>query len=104
MTRMLPRSLLGQVMLALAAALLIAQAISAVMLYRAASERREFALASAASFQLLAGQRRDLRGAARARAAGRRAAASASARDRRSRRRWRGLAVGRGDRRRGGER
>ncbi|HCY02139.1 MAG TPA: two-component sensor histidine kinase, partial [Erythrobacter sp.] len=61
MTRLLPRSLLGQVMLALAAALLIAQAISAVMLYRAASERREFALASAASFQLLAGQRRDLR-------------------------------------------
>ena len=66
MTRLLPRSLLGQVMLALAAALLIAQAISAVMLYRAASERREFALASAASFQLLAGQRRDLRGERRA--------------------------------------
>ena len=60
--RVLPRSLLGQVMLALAAALLIAQAISAVMLYRAASERREFALSSAASFQLLVGQRREARG------------------------------------------
>ena len=53
MTRFLPRSLLGQVMLALAAALLIAQAISATMLYRAASERRELAVTSAASFQLL---------------------------------------------------
>ncbi len=60
--RLLPRSLLGQVMLALAAALLIAQAISATMLYRAATERREFALTSMASFQLMMGQRRDLRG------------------------------------------
>ncbi|MBO6527608.1 ATP-binding protein [Erythrobacter sp.] len=59
--RLLPRSLLGQVMLALAAALLIAQAISATMLYRAATERREFALTSMASFQLLIGQRRVLR-------------------------------------------
>merc|ERR1711893_213979 len=32
------------------------------MLYRAASERREFALSSAASFQLLVGQRREARG------------------------------------------
>jgi signal transduction histidine kinase len=59
--RLLPRSLLGQVMLALTVALLIAQGISAVMLYRAASERREFAITSAASFQLLMGQRRELR-------------------------------------------
>ena len=68
MTRFLPRSLLGQVMLALAAALLIAQAISATMLYRAASERRELAVTSAASFQLLVGQRRDLRDERRRRA------------------------------------
>ncbi|MBX7481836.1 ATP-binding protein [Qipengyuania qiaonensis] len=56
--RLLPRSLLGQVMLALTAALLIAQGISAVMLYRAASERRELAITHAAAFQLLAGARR----------------------------------------------
>ena len=68
MTRFLPRSLLGQVMLALTAALLIAQAISATMLYRAASERRELAVTSAVSFQLLVGQRRDLRDERRRRA------------------------------------
>ena len=55
--RLLPRSLLGQVMLALAAALLIAQAISATMLYRAATERRETAFMHAAAFQLLGGPR-----------------------------------------------
>ncbi|MFW2349749.1 ATP-binding protein [Qipengyuania sp.] len=57
--RLGPRSLLGQVMLALAAALLIAQAISAGMLYRAANERREFAFMNAAAFQLLFGSRSD---------------------------------------------
>lgn len=56
--RLLPRSLLGQVMLALAVALLIAQAISAAMLYRAASQRRELAITHAMAFQLLAGERR----------------------------------------------
>ncbi|QYJ07499.1 sensor histidine kinase [Qipengyuania flava] len=55
--RVLPRSLLGQVMLALAAALLIAQAISATMLYRAMTERRELAFMNAAAFQLLRGAR-----------------------------------------------
>ncbi|MEX0342985.1 MAG: ATP-binding protein [Erythrobacter sp.] len=55
--RVLPRSLLGQVMLALTAALLIAQAISATMLYRAATERRELAFMHAAAFQLLGGPR-----------------------------------------------
>ena len=55
--RLVPRSLLGQVMLALAAALLIAQGLSAVMLYRAATERREQAFLNGAAFQLLAGQR-----------------------------------------------
>ncbi len=56
--RRFPQSLLGQVMLAMAAALLIAQGISAVMLYRAASERRELAIMNGAAFQLLAGARR----------------------------------------------
>ncbi|WP_370034306.1 sensor histidine kinase [Qipengyuania mesophila] len=57
--RLGPRSLLGQVMMALAAALLIAQAISAGMLYRAANERRELAFMNAAAFQLLSGTRND---------------------------------------------
>ncbi|TMM48377.1 ATP-binding protein [Qipengyuania marisflavi] len=56
--RLLPRSMLGQVMLALAAALLIAQAISAVLLYRAAEQRRELVIVHAAAFQLLSGPRR----------------------------------------------
>ena len=56
--RRFTQSLLGQVMLSMAAALLIAQGISAVMLYRAASERRELAIMNAAAFQLLAGARR----------------------------------------------
>ena len=55
--RRFTQSLLGQVMLSMAAALLIAQGISAVMLYRAASERRELAIMNAAAFQLLAGAR-----------------------------------------------
>ena len=57
--RLLPRSLLGQVMLALGAALLIAQAISAAMLYGAATQRREQAIMHASAFQLLAGQWRN---------------------------------------------
>ena len=36
--RIWPRSLLGQVLLAVAAALLVAQAISAVLLFRAGAE------------------------------------------------------------------
>ncbi len=56
--RLLPRSLLGQVMFALAGALLIAQGISATLLYRAAAERRELAVMHAAAFQLMAGPRR----------------------------------------------
>ena len=51
--RLWPRNLLGQTLMALAIALLIAQAISAVLLYRAASERRETALINAAAFQLV---------------------------------------------------
>jgi signal transduction histidine kinase len=53
--RMIPRSLIGQTMLAVAAALIVAQAISAVLLYRAAEQRRETALLNTAAFQLVAG-------------------------------------------------
>lgn len=59
MKRLLPRSLLGQVMLALAAALLIAQALSGVLLYRAGEQRREAALVHFAAFQLVSGERRE---------------------------------------------
>ena len=58
MTKLLPRSLFGQVMLAMAVALLVAQAISTTLLYRAAEQRRELALANAAAFQLVTGQAR----------------------------------------------
>lgn len=69
--RFLPKSLLGQVMFALAGALLVAQGISATLLYRAAEQRRETAIMNAAAFQLLSGERR--------------AAARADRRDRRGR-------------------
>lgn len=58
MKRLLPRSLLGQVLLAMVAALLIAQAISAVLLYRAADQRREVAIMHSVAFQLLTGSER----------------------------------------------
>ncbi|WP_371815482.1 hypothetical protein [Erythrobacter sp. JK5] len=54
MRRFLPRSLLGQVMLVLALGLLIAQAISAVLLYQAAEQRRETAIVSSIAFRLIA--------------------------------------------------
>lgn len=50
----LPSSLLGQMLLAVAAALLAAQTISAVLLYRAAEQRHEIGAANALAFQLLA--------------------------------------------------
>ena len=53
--RQWPRSLLGQTLLALALALLGAQAIYATLLYRAADERREAALLNAAAFELISG-------------------------------------------------
>ena len=53
-----PRSLLGQVLMALAIALLGAQAIYATLLYRAADERREVALINTAAFELLTGPMR----------------------------------------------
>lgn len=51
--RLWPRSLLGQMLLALALGLLVAQSISAVLLYQAAENRREAALVNAAAFRLL---------------------------------------------------
>lgn len=51
--RLWPRSLLGQMLLALALALLIAQSISAILLYQASENRREQALLNAAAFRLL---------------------------------------------------
>jgi signal transduction histidine kinase len=52
--RLLPRSLLGQVLLAVAGALLIAQAISAALLFRAAEERREQQMVGTLAVQLIA--------------------------------------------------
>ena len=52
--RLLPRSLRGQLLLAVAAALLLAQGISAALLYRAQTERREAALVHGAAMRLFA--------------------------------------------------
>lgn len=57
--RLWPRSLLGQMLLALALGLLIAQSISAALLYQAAEHRREQALVNAAAFRLLGNPRPD---------------------------------------------
>lgn len=54
--RLWPRSLQGQLLLAVAAALLLAQAISAALLYRAGAERREAALVHAAAIRLFAAE------------------------------------------------
>lgn len=51
--RLWPRSLLGQVLFAVALALLAAQAISGALLYRAAEQRREAATLHAAAFRLV---------------------------------------------------
>ncbi len=48
-----PKSLLGQMLLAVAVALLVAQAISAVLLFRAAEQRRETRAANQLAFQLV---------------------------------------------------
>ncbi len=58
MTRFLPKSLLGQVMLALVCGLLAGQAIAGIFLYRAAEQRRESGIAHAISFRLLSMDRR----------------------------------------------
>lgn len=53
MSRLLPKSLLGQVMLALVLGLLAAQAVSAVLLYRAAEQRRETMIVHSLAFRLV---------------------------------------------------
>mgnify|MGYP005994580857 CR=1 FL=1 len=53
MPRVFPRSLLGQSLLAIAITLLIGQAASAFLLYRAVEERRDVATANAAAFHLI---------------------------------------------------
>ncbi|WP_394730430.1 sensor histidine kinase [Altererythrobacter sp. GH1-8] len=53
MSRLLPKSLLGQVMLVLAIALLLAQVISAALLFRAAEQRREEAVINAIALRVV---------------------------------------------------
>jgi signal transduction histidine kinase len=57
--RLWPRSLQGQLLLAVALALLLAQTISAVLLYRAQNERREAALIHTATIRLFAAVREE---------------------------------------------
>lgn len=66
--RVLPRSLFGQIMLAIALALLVAQAISAVLLWQSAQSRREVGALHAAAYRITASvddpamqERRDFR-------------------------------------------
>ncbi|MBW8785391.1 MAG: two-component sensor histidine kinase [Novosphingobium sp.] len=59
MNRLWPRSLLGQILLALALALLLAQTINAVLLYRSQAERRETMLVHAAAFRLYGAELRN---------------------------------------------
>ena len=58
--RLWPSSLLGQILLSIAVALLLAQSVSAVLVYRAQAERRENSLLHAAAFRLLLGVRPNL--------------------------------------------
>src|SRR5687768_3940195 len=51
--RLWPRSLMGQMLLAVALALLLAQTIGAVLAYRAGAERREAALLHSAAYRFL---------------------------------------------------
>ena len=53
MMRLWPKSLLGQMLLAVALALLVAQSISAALLFRAAENRREQMVLNAAAFRLV---------------------------------------------------
>ena len=61
MRRFLPKSLHGQMLLSVALALLVAQAISVVLIYRAQEARAEFGAANALAFQLVAEPRVDVR-------------------------------------------
>lgn len=53
--RLWPRHLLGQMLLSVALALLVAQGISGFLLYRAGEQRREEAVVNGAAFRLVAG-------------------------------------------------
>ena len=57
--RLWPRSLQGQLLLAIALALLLAQGISAALLYRAQAERREAALVHTAALRLFGAAREE---------------------------------------------
>jgi signal transduction histidine kinase len=59
--RLMPKSLLGQMLLAVAVALFVAQGISAVLLYRADQQRREMGYANYLAFQLVAQPQIDIR-------------------------------------------
>ena len=60
LSRLWPRSLKGQMLLAVALALLLAQAVSAVLIYRAQAGQREAALLHTAAFRLLRAARDDM--------------------------------------------
>jgi signal transduction histidine kinase len=59
--RFLPKSLLGQMLLSVALALLVAQTVSAVLLYRSGEQRREMIAANSLAFQLVTEPRFDFR-------------------------------------------
>lgn len=59
MNRFWPQSLKGQLLAAVAVALMLAQGFSAILLYRAQSERREAAVVHTAAFRLLSASRRE---------------------------------------------
>ena len=61
MRHVVPKSLLGQMLMAVAVALFVAQGISAVLLYRAAEQRREMGYANGLAFQLIAQPQIDIR-------------------------------------------
>lgn len=61
MRRILPRSLLGQMLLSVALALLVAQTISAVLQYRESEQRREMIAANGIAFQLVTEPQFDFR-------------------------------------------
>jgi hypothetical protein len=70
MRRFLPKSLLGQMLLSVALALLVAQTISAVLQYRSNEQRREMIAANGLAFQLATEARFDFRPPNRRNAAG----------------------------------
>ena len=57
MRAMLPRNLMGQMLLAVALALLLVQGIGAILVYRAQSERHEAGIAQTAAYRLMASDR-----------------------------------------------